>query len=407
MIADIYKAGVRAAELERFDDRVEFRYLHGYDGDPVASTLPLSTEPTTAPARQLPAFFAGLLPEGRRLDALRRVLKVSADDELAQMLAVGGDTIGDVQIVAHGKGGGHPTPMVDEQPWEEIDLQEMFEESVGGAPETRFDRVAIPGVQPKMSGKASREMISFPKRSSQRSGSSGFVIIKLDPSAYPDITAIEAAMLDAAHRSGRYRVPYHQLITDRSDRRALVVDRFDRVRHNGTVKPLPVEDGCQVLGRYPADKYDIDTIDVINGLADRCASPPTAKLELLQRFLLSYLACDGDMHARNLAIYRDEGGLWRPTPVYDVVSTCPYGDMTHAAPFAGNTTLREIGRRRFLEAAALLGLPDRAVESMLDRTVQPLIEAILEAFSQPPFTRFPQMPKTIRIVKKRARLLSE
>jgi hypothetical protein len=39
----------------------------------VAWSLPLTSESFTAPAAAVPGFFAGLLPEGRRLTALRRV----------------------------------------------------------------------------------------------------------------------------------------------------------------------------------------------------------------------------------------------------------------------------------------------------------------------------------------------
>jgi len=59
----------------------------------------MSAEPVVRPGGALPAYFAGLLPEGRRLSALRRAVKTSADDELSLLLAVGADAIGDVQVV--------------------------------------------------------------------------------------------------------------------------------------------------------------------------------------------------------------------------------------------------------------------------------------------------------------------
>ena len=47
---------------------------------------PLSEEPVVTRGRGVPAYFAGLLPEGRRLSGLRRALKTSADDELSLLV---------------------------------------------------------------------------------------------------------------------------------------------------------------------------------------------------------------------------------------------------------------------------------------------------------------------------------
>lgn len=99
--ADVYKAGVPAGVLHRLPDRTEFHYLAEYldSGKPlVAWSLPVRVEAFTAPAAAVPAFFAGLLPEGRRLTALRRTVGTSADDEFSMLLAVGSNTIGDVQF---------------------------------------------------------------------------------------------------------------------------------------------------------------------------------------------------------------------------------------------------------------------------------------------------------------------
>ena len=97
--ADVYKAGHFAATLQRVNGGTEFSYLATYDGPAVATTLPRTTDPFITPAGAVPAFFAGLLPEGRRFSSLQRAIKTSADDELSLLLAVGSDTIGDVVIV--------------------------------------------------------------------------------------------------------------------------------------------------------------------------------------------------------------------------------------------------------------------------------------------------------------------
>jgi serine/threonine-protein kinase HipA len=60
----------------------------------------------------VPPFFAGLLPEGARLVALITRLKTSAADEFSLLVAVGGDTIGDVRVLPEGAAPEEPEPLV-------------------------------------------------------------------------------------------------------------------------------------------------------------------------------------------------------------------------------------------------------------------------------------------------------
>lgn len=386
MKADVYKGDVLAAALERHDDHTEFRYLPEYEGPEVATTLPRGHGPVVTSPGHLPAFFVGLLPEGRRLSALRRALKVSADDEFSLVLAVGANTVGDVRVVPAGTIPADPQPLVTD--WEESDLQALFERSVGGD----YDRTAIPGEQPKLSGR----VISFPTSSTW-----GDVIVKLDPPDFPAATLNEAAMLGVADASG-FTVPGHEVVVDAVGSRGLVVSRFDRVEK----RRLAVEDGCQVLGRVPADKYLIDTVQVIAGLAAQCDAPKVAALQLLERFVLSYLVGDGDLHARNLAIHQSPDGLWTPTPVFDLVSTVVYGDTTLAAPFNGHERAREMGRRRLLEAGSELGVAERAMERSIDRLVAVVPAAAIEALETLPIPHEPTLRKAQQVVRRRAELLA-
>ena len=105
--ADVYKQGRHRATSHAGIDAITFTYLPDYLADDrapaVATTLPRTDVPVASGAAGavLP-FFAGLLPEGRRLDALQRAVKASADDEMTLLLAVGVDTTGDVQVVRAG-----------------------------------------------------------------------------------------------------------------------------------------------------------------------------------------------------------------------------------------------------------------------------------------------------------------
>jgi serine/threonine-protein kinase HipA len=142
--ADVYKSGRRAATLTKGSDgTVEFRYLPEYladSGRPVATTLP----PTDAPVRtfggSLPAFFAGLLPEGHRLSVLRRAVKTGLDDELTLLLAVGTDAPGDVQVIPRGEPLVEVPALVSGESPAELDFTALVE---------KVDPHALPGVQQK------------------------------------------------------------------------------------------------------------------------------------------------------------------------------------------------------------------------------------------------------------------
>lgn len=145
----------------------------------------------------------------------------------------------------------------------------------------------------------------------------------------------------------------------------MLVKRFDRVpKPEGGVSMLAQEDGCQVLARYPADKYRLTTEAVIGGLAGVCRARPVAALALLKQFAFSYLICDGDAHAKNFSVLRtaDE---WRVTPVYDVPTSYVYGDHTLALTLNGKRR-EDVGREDFIALGERVGVRAPAVERALD-----------------------------------------
>jgi serine/threonine-protein kinase HipA len=104
---DVYKGGELAAAMWRVGDTVTFRYRTEYvraHGNPIAFTLPVTDAPLEVRDLRLPAFFAGLLPEGttRRRD-IQRAYHLAEDDELGLLALVGADTVGDVQVVPAGR----------------------------------------------------------------------------------------------------------------------------------------------------------------------------------------------------------------------------------------------------------------------------------------------------------------
>ena len=369
-IADIYKAGVLAARLERHDGGTRFSYLPAYlasGGPAVASSLPLTSEPVLSAAGAAPPYFTGLLPEGRRLNALRRSIKTSADDDLSLLIAAGGNPVGDVQIVGHGEPLDPDEHAVQLDPKLPVDFDQLL-----GDPDL-IDPVALAGVQDKLSA----GMISLPVASAGRR-----FILKLNAPEFPHVVENELVMFRYA---AKLRIPLSrvQLIRDVAGRPGLLVERFDRVPIPGAgpdeVRRLAVEDGAQVLKLYPADKYNVGYGQVCRALAEYCSAPLPALRNLAIQGAFAWLSGNGDLHAKNVSMVQQAHGEWTIAPVYDIPSTVVYGDKTLALTLAGKRS--GISRRHFLVWAQELGLTDRTAAQVVELALKasgPLI-ADLEA----------------------------
>lgn len=345
-LADVYKAGRLAARLQRTKAGTEFSYLPGYldGGIPVATTLPLSSEIRLTPAGAVPPFFAGLLPEGRRLSNLRRAVKTSADDELTLLLAVGRGPVGDVQVVPEGV---TPTPAEPflrvERSFGEVRFSELLTDA--GV----VDPVAIPGVQDKVSA----QVISVPI------GQAGSrYILKIDPPEYPHVVVNEAYFLQVA-KAMKMPVADARVVHDAGGRPGLLVSRFDRrAGLNGVTETLACEDACQLLDRWPADKYSVTSEQVMTTVAELCAAAAVARRDVFRQLVFAWVTGNGDVHAKNISALREPDGEWRVAPAYDLPSTVFYGDRSLAIPVAGRR--RGLSRRSLLHFAAAVGLPEKA-----------------------------------------------
>lgn len=357
--ASVFKSGILAATLERRREAVVFEYTEAYLASgrvPVATTLPLGREPvvTHAPGA-LPPFFSGLLPEGRRLSALRGAVKTSADDEMTLLLAVGADAVGDVSVVPEGEAVEETEARVTISEWGDVRFADLLR--TPGAGGQGVDRVAIPGVQDKVSAR----MINVPvSRAGDR------FVLKLNPPEFPNLVANEAFFLEAARRSG-LDVAEAEEVEDSVGETGLLVRRFDREVRDGAIHSLAQEDGCQVLGRYPADKYRVTTEEVIDGLAGVCRARIVAAQTFLEQFAFAYITCNGDAHAKNFSV-RFIHGEWRPTPIYDVPTSYVYNDHTMALSLNGKQR-EDIGRADFVGLGEEVGVRARATERMLDGIV--------------------------------------
>lgn len=76
--------------------KYQFIYLENYKGSSVSLRMP--TTQLVYEYDRFPPFFEGLLPEGVMLESLLRQTKIDRDDLMSQIIAVGGNMVGNVTV---------------------------------------------------------------------------------------------------------------------------------------------------------------------------------------------------------------------------------------------------------------------------------------------------------------------
>ena len=357
--AQIYKKGRLAAQLFRSGNSLVFKYREEYlksGGPAIATTLPLSDLPLALPGRTSPAFFAGLLPEGRRLNAIRARIKTSADNDLALLLEIGQDLIGDVQVVPEG-GVAEADRETLTLPKDTSDLDftkirdKYFGQKASG----------LPGVQDKVSGK----MLNLRSKTTN-----GEYILKFNPDDVPFAVENEAYFLSLAKKCG-IPVSKHSLLTDSLGNHALRLERFDRIPNEFGNRRLAMEDGCQVMNLYPADKYEVDFMTLAHNLISHCPAKGVAGYNLFKQLVFSYLIGNGDAHAKNFSILESLSGEWAISPAYDLLCTAYYGqDREMALAIDGSKS--GWTRSALVRAAESLFVPEKVAFNVIDRQLKVL-----------------------------------
>lgn len=79
-----------------YGKKYSFKYLPGYSRDPVSLTMPIRQKDYEFDS--FPPFFGGVLPEGYQLEGLLKIGKIDRNDLFSQLIAVGGDLVGNVTV---------------------------------------------------------------------------------------------------------------------------------------------------------------------------------------------------------------------------------------------------------------------------------------------------------------------
>jgi serine/threonine-protein kinase HipA len=372
----VFRGDELVGAIERTDKGSSFRYapvfLRAHAGERgIAYNLPCRAEPYETVGVNLHTFFAGLLPEGLRLTALVRSAKTSPDDLLTLLMAAGSDTIGDVSVVPEGESPKEPMPTADIASPETLSFPELFEQSIQYGTRGHAE-IVVPGVQEKISAGMQATAVRGRTKSKR-------FLLKLNPPELPRLVENEHFFMTLAEKCG-IDVPATRVLRDVEGNVALLVERFDRVAAEPGQAPIRVhqEDICQILDRYPADKYNLDCNDVA-GSFELCSAPIVELAKFLRLVTFAYVTGNGDLHGKNISLRTTPLGRIEMTEAYDLVSTLPYGDRSMALGFEGRED--HLKRRMFIEFGERFGVRRPATEAILDElatTVRPILGKLRE-----------------------------
>lgn len=371
--AVVYKNGVAAATIERSARTgVVFSYLPAYleaGGQALAATLPALSTPVKLAHGTVPAFFAGLLPEGERLAKLRWVVKTTLADEMSLLIAAGQDPVGDVQILPAGATPVDPEPLAL-LPAELSDFS-FAQFDAGAGP---VDPSSLPGVQNKVSAGllGARDRRRF--------------ILKMNNPGQPHQVAMEFLLLAKAKNLG-IPVVQPRILADKFGVQALLLPRFDRT----PAGRLAVEDGTQLLGLAPGRKGAVSAEAVAGAIVNRCAAGPLAARNVYLLFLFAWLTGNGNLHAKNISVLQHATGEWLVAPAYDlqctlaadieegiaagvpggILTDLPDGDPSRdpgmALALGGSRT--NLDRSEWLRFARVLNLPERLAAKCITKAL--------------------------------------
>ncbi len=370
---------------------------------PVSLSLPLREDRYVG--APVIAVFDNLLPDS---DAVRRRLaeRVHADDADAYSLLakIGRECVGALQLLPDGTEPG-PAGTVNGRSVDDDYIARKIGDLTAtplGVDEDEEFRISLAGAQEKTAFLFWKEKWHVPHGTTATTHimkpqigmlPSGIDLTRSVENEYLCLKLTEAFGLPTASVA----------IADFKDQRVLVVQRFDRLwTKDNRLLRLPQEDCCQALSVPPTRKYEADGgpgMAAILDLLKASDDPEADRRSFLKAQIIFWLFGATDGHAKNFSIFLQQGGRFRLTPLYDVMSVQPAFDagqlrrnqMKFALSVGDNRhyVVYEIMPRHFVQTAAKSGVPASLVQSIFDELLENQEAVINKVMKELP-TGFPQ-----------------
>jgi serine/threonine-protein kinase HipA len=345
---------------------------------PISRSLPLRAERYVG--QPVIAVFENLLPDSD--DIRRRVAeRVGADgvDAFSLLAWIGRDCVGALQFLAEGEEPGDSRVMTGELLSDDqiaAILKDLGRTPLGIRAERDF-RISVAGAQEKTALLFHDGQWVVPTGTTPTTH-----ILKPAIGTLPngmDLTNSVENEQFCLRLMAAFGLPVARTeITTFADTKALVIERFDRLRaRDGRLIRLPQEDCCQALSVPPTRKYQSEggpgIVEICN-LFQGSDEPLRDRANFLKATILFWLIGATDGHAKNFSIALMPGGRFTMSPLYDVLTAQPSLDagqlqikdmkLAMRAGKSRHYKVSEIQGRHFVETGLAAGFSREQVASI-------------------------------------------
>ena len=399
-------------EITRQGERFTYAesWLNNAQARPLSLSLPFA--PGNAPYQGplVAHYFDNLLPDS---DAIRRRLaqryQAQGIDAFHLLQRIGRDCVGAIQLLPEGE---EPTDVdqIQARSLSEAEVADQLRRvstnaALGHDPLDDL-RLSIAGAQEKTALLRYRGRWCLPRGSTPTTHIFKLPLGLVGHRQADMRTSVENEWL-CSKIMAAYGVPIASCeIAQFQDQKALIVERFDRQpsADKRWIMRLPQEDFCQAMGVSPLQKYQADggpSITSCMKLLLGSANKDQDRLHFFKTQLLFWLLAATDGHAKNFSIAHLPGGVYRATPIYDVLSAHPVlgsgknkipsqkAKLAMAVRGATNHYLIDtIQKRHWISQGEQVGLGADMTNALIEEVVDQT-ESAIERVSQLVPTGFP------------------
>ncbi|MEQ1723272.1 MAG: type II toxin-antitoxin system HipA family toxin [Pseudobdellovibrio sp.] len=310
------------------NDTLTFQYEKSWEENPKAFALSnsLKLDAKKIYGKEADFFFSNLLPEGNARESLCRKMGISIDNNFELLSRIGRDCAGALILTEE------DTLIEENADLKKVsieDLKKWLSRGSGGLLDMQVQgelRLSLAGAQNKLpivyiNGEFYQPLGSHPTTH----------ILKPPPDRFKYIPENEWFQSRLAFHMG-FNVANSKLIKIGSDY-SLLVERYDREQSDNQWKRLHQEDFCQALGVSGKKKYQIEggpsAVDCVNLISLRSDDALEDTNSLIRWLIFNVLIGNCDAHAKNVSLLRQPNGIWGLAPLYDLVATRIYDELSH------------------------------------------------------------------------------